>query len=268
MELVRILVAALLFPGVLTALALGVILRVLRGRGAPSLRGVARNRETLAALASIALAGLGLALLPWPQHPVTAPTAWLGAWALFELAFALLLLPALCAGTPSVVRAAVRALQMGAFARALLWAALATMLIDPTAWSPATALLRLIALAAALAALLPAVGWGPFSVDPNMTPEGSALGLPPATQALLAFAQDVRCAALLAAILVAGLPTQVGPPWLGLLQVLAGFVVVVLGLRRLDGYLPRITLRTALRFSWIVIAPLTVGAVLLATGLL
>ncbi len=266
MEIVQIIIAALLFPGILTALALGVILRVLRGRGGLLPRGLEANREGLAALASVVFAGLGLALLPWPGHPVGVQTAWLGAWALFELAFLLPLLPALLAGSPTVVRAAVRSAQMGVPARALLWAALAATLSDPLAWTPATFLLRLLALAAALLALLPAVGWGPFSTELNSTPAGTALGLPPATQTLLDSAQDVRCAALLAAVLVAGLPTQVGTVWLGLIQVLAGFVVVVLALRRCDGLLPRITLRTALRLCWIVVTPLTIGAVLLAAG--
>jgi hypothetical protein len=264
MDIVPIILAVLIFPGILTTLALGVILRVLRGRGAALPRGLERNREALAALASVLFAGAGLALMPWPGHPLRAATAWIGAWLWFELAFLVPLAPALFAGHPSVVRAAVRSVQMGVAARALLWGILAALLSDPLAWSPLTLPLHLIALLAALAALLPAIGWGPFSTEPNSTPAGSALGLPESTQTLLDSAQDVRSAALLAAVLVAALPTQIGMVWLGIVQVLAGFVVVVLVLRRLDGFFPRLTLRTALRFCWIVLAPLAAGVVLIA----
>jgi hypothetical protein len=262
MDIVRIVIAALIFPGLLTVLALGVVLRVLRGRGAALPRGLAGNREALAALTSSLFAGAGLALMPWPEHPAGATTTWLGAWVVFELAFLLPIVPALFAGAPNVVRAAVRTVQLGVAARALLWAILAAMLSDPLAWSPATLPLRLLALVAALAALLPGVGWGIFGNEPYITPDGVAAGLPTTTQLLLDVAQDVRAAALLAAVLVVALPTQVGASWLGLIQVLAGFIVVVLVLRRFEGYLPRLTLRTALRYCWIVVAPLAAGVVL------
>lgn len=264
MDIVPIIIAALLFPGLLTAVALGVIVRVLRGRGAVLPQRLERNREALAALASCLLAGLGLALLPWPGHPVAAATAWIGAWLFFELAFVLPICPALFAGAPAVARAAVRDLQLGVAARGLLWAMLAAGLSDPLAWSPLTLPLRILILIAALAAFLPAIGWGPFSTERNSTPAGSAAGLPETTQTLLDTAQDVRSAALLAAVLVATLPVQVGAPWLGIVQVLAGLAVVVLLLRRFDGFFPRVTLRTALRFNWLVLAPLAAGVALLA----
>lgn len=260
----RIMLAALVFPGLLSALALGVIVRVLRGRGAVWPRSLAGNREALAALASMLLAGGGLALMPWPGHPAGAATSWLGAWLLFELAFLFPILAVLPAGTPHVVRAAVREAQLGVAARGLLWAILTAGLSDPATWSPLVLPLRVLALFAALAAFLPAVGWGVFSTEQQVTPGGSGAGLPPATQTMLDIAQDVRAAALLAAVLVAALPTQVGAVWLGLVQVLAGFLVVVLLLRRFAGFFPRLPLRAALRYCWVVVAPLAAGVVLLA----
>lgn len=248
MELVPTLIAALIYPGLLTAVAAGALYGLLV-EGAPRLPrlGAARTREGAAALASALFAGLGLAALPWPLNPAGAATAWLWAWAGFELAFLLPLLPALAAGAPAVVRAAVREAQLGAVARAALWAALAAALAAHGDWRPATAPAHLLALAAALLALPAAIGWGPFAGEELVSPGGTQAGLPDDARALDAWARDVRAGALAAATLVAALPVAVGPPWLGVAMVAAGLVAGLLGLRRGAGRLPRLTLPAALR---------------------
>jgi hypothetical protein len=259
----QLLFAALIFPGIGTALALGLTLRVLRGRSHSLPRTIGSSREALLALLSIGLAGIGLALMPWPIGAI--PTLWIGAWLCFELAFLLPLLPALLHGDPQLARAAVRTAQLGSLARAIIWIALAATLSDPLVWSPLLLPFRLLALGVALVALLPAIGWGPFANASSVAPAGINAGLPESLRILLDNAQDVRSAALLAAILVAGLPTQIGSAWLGIGQVLAAFVVVVLIIQRLDGRFPHLTLTRALRFSGLMLTPLALIAVLLAT---
>jgi hypothetical protein len=250
-------IAALIYPGLLTALVAGALFGLLaeRQRGLPPL-GAARTREGFAALASALLAGLALAAMPWPLHPAGLGAAWLWAWAGFELAFLLPLLPPLAAGAPAVARAAIREAQLGALARAMLWAALAAALPIHGDWRPATVPAHLLALGAALLALPAAIGWGPFGSEESITPGGTQAGLPAATRALDSWARDVRAGALIAAALVALLPTSVGPPWLGLAMICAGFVAASVALRQLTGRLPRLTLPTALRFCTVWALPL------------
>ncbi|MEI7771633.1 MAG: hypothetical protein WCI67_16695, partial [Chloroflexales bacterium] len=128
-----IIIAGIIYPGLITTLALGLLYRWLVGgagdpRGAGGLGEALRSREGLAALAGVLAAALGLAAMPWPAHPVGASRAWLWAWSGIELAFLLPLVPALAAGAPQVVRAAARRAQIGAFGRALLWVALTASL--------------------------------------------------------------------------------------------------------------------------------------------
>ncbi|NJN18659.1 MAG: hypothetical protein HC822_21585 [Oscillochloris sp.] len=96
MDYPALILAALLYPGLLTALVFGLIYhRLLYGRlPVPTAAGLS-SREGMATFLSMLLAGGSLAALPWPYHPSAASDAWLWAWAGFELAFLLPLLPAL-----------------------------------------------------------------------------------------------------------------------------------------------------------------------------
>lgn len=264
MDISQIALAALLYPGLLTALAAGAIYGPLtRGRaGLPAGLGALGTREGLAAAGGALLAGLGLATLPWPLHPAEPGAAWLWTWAAFELAFLLPLLPALLAGAPAVVRAAVREAQLGALARAGLWAALGAALALHGSWVGAALAAHLLALAAALAAFPAAIGWGPFGPEERVTPGGTAAGLPEAARALEAWGRDARAGALLAAVLVAGLPTGVLPAPLGLALVAVGLALGALLLRSFAGRLPRLTLPDALRFCLVWPLPLAAAATL------
>ncbi len=257
MELLSAIIAAVLYPGLLTVVALGLAFGLL-ARGRPALPATAGlgSREGRAALASVVCAGLGLAATPWPLHPAGGGTAWFWAWAGFEVAFLLPLLPALAAGVPGVVRAGIREAQLGGLARAVLWAALGVALAAHGDWRPATATAHLLAAAAALLALPAALGQGPFGAEENVTPGGTTAGLPPEARVSDAWAREVRASALLAASLVALLPSAVAPTWLALAMVAAGFVAGALLLRRLDGRLPRLTLPAALQLQALWALPL------------
>lgn len=265
MNLPAILISALLYPGLLTALAAGALYRVVLrgGPGAPLGLAAAGSREGLMAAAGVALAGAGLACLPWPLHPVSPGAGWLWTWAAFELAFLLPLLPALASGVPALARAAIREAQLGVLARALIWAALAAALTLHSTWASAGALAtHLLALAAALAAFPPAVGWGPFAAEERVTPGGVTAGLGTAGRAFDSLARDLRAGALLAALLVAGLPAGALPPALGLSLALVGVALVAALLRNFEGRVPRMTLPAALRFCLTWPAPLSLAATL------
>lgn len=257
-------ISALLYPGLLTALAAGMAYRLLlRGRGGlPITIGALGSREGLAGMGGALLAGLGLATLPWPFHPAGGGDAWLLAWAAFELAFLLPLLPALMSGRPGVVRAAIREAQMGALARALIWGALGVALALHERWAGVALAAHLLALGAAGAALPAAVGWGPFGVEERVTPGGTGAGLSPAGQSIEAWARDLRAGALLAAVLVAGLPTGALPPALALAIITLGLALAAVLLGRFANHLPRLSLPSALRYCLVWSLPLALGAAL------
>jgi hypothetical protein len=264
-NLLLIIIALLLYPGLLTALAVGMLYRLLLRHGSGRLPAAAAlsTREGLAASSGVLLAGLGLALLPWPLHPGGDGATWLWAWAAFELAFLLPLLPALTAGAPAVVRAALREAQLGGLARALLWAALVAALMLHGQWEGSLALVaHLLSLGAALLAFPAAVGWGPFGPEEWLTPGGTAAGLDAAGQHLDAWAHDIRAGALLVALLVAALPLGALPPLVGLAVLLLGYLIAVLLLREFAGRLPRMNLPGALRFCLLWPLPLALAATL------
>ncbi|MFQ3661995.1 MAG: hypothetical protein SNJ69_06330 [Chloroflexaceae bacterium] len=257
MEWLALLTAAVIYPGLLTAIGLGALFGLLaRGRARWPTGGGFASREGLAALGSVPGAGLALAMLPWPLHPAGDAAAWPWVWAGFELAFLLPLTPALATGLPAVARAAIREAQMGVLARAVIWLALGPALAAHADWRLATAPGHVLALAAALLALPAATGWGPFGVEESITPGGTTAGLPDAARALDAWARDVRAGALLAAIVVAALPVAVSLPGLGLLMAGAGFASISLILRRLEGRVPRLSLPDALRLGLVWAVPL------------
>ncbi|MFV9506222.1 MAG: hypothetical protein AB4911_16860 [Oscillochloridaceae bacterium umkhey_bin13] len=259
MDLVRLLIVALLYPGLLTALGLGLLYHlVLRGRlERPTV--VRATRESLAQVGGVVAAVLGLACLPWPLSPV-AMAAWPIAWLAFELAFLLPLLPALISGTPSLARAAIRAAQLGLWARTLIWAALAVALMLAERWSGVALLVHLLALAAALVALPAALGWGPFGPETRITLEGLEAGLAQPERILARLSDDLRGGMLVAAVLVAGLPGAILPPVLGLGLVVVGVALAAALFRNFAGRIPRMTLSAGLRFCLTWSAPLVLVA--------
>ncbi|NNJ12842.1 hypothetical protein EKD04_021175 [Chloroflexales bacterium ZM16-3] len=262
MDILSIILAGLMYPGLITALALGLLYRLLLTGAAPRVRPGAAlgSREGLAALAGILSAAAGLAALPWPFHPAGAPRAWLWAWAGLELAFLLPLVPALASGVPKVARAAIRRAQIGVFGRTLLWAAMATGLTTHASWGLNALPAHLLALVATVIAFPIAIGWGPFDDEVSVTGAGVQAGLPPELRQIDDLARDVASGALLAAALLATLPTGVGPAWLATIMIVAGFTAATVAMRRLSGRLPRLSLPAILRLGWAYAAPLAAAA--------
>ncbi|EFO79387.1 hypothetical protein OSCT_2735 [Oscillochloris trichoides DG-6] len=262
MEQILVLMAGLVYPGLLLALVLGVIYRRLLGATAGSVRlaEALRSREGAACLVGLLAAGVGVAGLPWPYHPAQATHAWVWSWAALEVAFLVPLAPALATGVPKVVRSAARRAQIGVLGRAFLWLALGSALTIHDTWSMAALPAHLLALGAVVVAFPIAVGWGPFDDEISLGGAGLEAGLPPELRHLSTLARDVATAALLAITLVAVLPTGIVPPWLALIQILAAFIVVSLILRRMAGRLPRLPLLTSLRIGWAYAAPLAGAA--------
>ena len=129
----NIALALLLYPGLALALVLALLLAFLTERRlplgrVPGLRAL-RSLEGPAAAASMLLAAIALALLPWPYHP--APS-WpligqpIALWCALEGAFLLGQLPGLLAPAPLAARAAARELQMSMAGRCFVWLAVAS----------------------------------------------------------------------------------------------------------------------------------------------
>ncbi len=132
--------AVLVYPGLVLTHVLGLIFGWLSERQAPRLRlRIPRlNADNLAGVASILLAALALALLPWPLQPATGGL-WIGGplalWIAVEGAFLVPLLPGLLAPSPLAARAAVREAQIGAAGRFVLWLAVGTALWSGAGWA-------------------------------------------------------------------------------------------------------------------------------------
>lgn len=263
--------ALLLYPGLIFALLLGLLTDAVWQRRVrvPRLRLEVfwSSADGILAGASIVLAALALALLPWPWHPA-GTAAWVGSliliWVVLEGAFLAPLLPALLSGVPQTVRAAIREAQMAAAGRAVIWLASGVSAWSLVGWAVADLPIRLLAATAAAMALPVALGVGVFGEERSITPGGTDAGLPQAVADAARFARSVRGAVLLCVPVVLMLPPIL--PALQLLLALGVPAAVLFGLRRLDGVLPRLTLPAALRWCWWRAMPLALAA--LVYGLL
>jgi hypothetical protein len=258
--------AILLYPGLALALILALVFRWLaEGRAPrPRLQLPSLGADTVAGLASILLAALALALLPWPLHPV-ASGGWIGSplalWVVVEGAFLAPLLPGLLAPTALAARATAREAQIGAAGRFVFWLAIGALLWSDAGWTPAELPGRALAVLAGLLALPAAAGVGPFGAEHSLSAAGAEGGLDEAAADLLRFARTLRGAALLAALIVAALaPAALRPP-IALALSAALFLVFALLLRRATLALPRLTLPGALRWCWWRALPLAVGGI-------
>lgn len=267
-----------LYPGLLLTLALAFLYAGLSGDVRQSqgfVRGLLspggwNSAEGLLNQASILLAGAGLACLPWPLHPVgsVGMGGLILAWGGLEGAFLLAVIPGLLAGHPPVVRAAIREAQISLMGRVPLWMAIATGVIFVDNWSMVTAqgfsplAAHGLALVAAFFSLPIAIGWGPFAGEASITPGGLEQGLArPIAQAARS-ARTVRHAALLAATLVALLPLEPFGPWVGLLLLIATFVLASILLKKFERTLPRLSLPEILRMYWWRMFPLSMSVLI------
>jgi hypothetical protein len=260
--------AILLYPGLALAIVLAVIFRWLAEGRAPRVR--ARipplSADGLAGVASILLAALALALLPWPLH-LAAGWSWVGSpaalWGALEGAFLAPLLPGLLATAPLAARAAAREAQIGAAGRFVIWLAIGIALWLGAGWATTALPGRALAALAGLLALPAAIGVDPFGAERSLSAAGAEEGLDEATTDLLRFARTLRGAVLLAVLVVASLPGTGGAsfvrPPVALTLIAALFLVIALALRRVALALPRLTLPSALRWCWWRALPLAVA---------
>jgi hypothetical protein len=278
MMLSQALVAMLLYPGLVWTLILGVVYTLLTQQSGqvqrffPALLAPAawRSGEGLLCGISVLLVAVGMAFVPWPLHPmqVVHPARWLLVWGGLEGAFLLALLPALIAGPPFVVRAAIREAQIGVAGRTLLWLALASSFQLANDWNLIAAnghsplLVHVLAIVAAAFAFPVAVGWGPFGSETSITPGGTEQGLDQQTTHMARIARHVRMAGLLAVALVALLPLALVSPLVALGMLLGGFVLVSFILRRFSGVYPRMSLPHIFRMCWWRVVPPGVAAVI------
>src|SRR6266540_3025944 len=265
--MLNIAVSILLYPGLALALILALLLtglterRLALGRlpGAQALRSL----DGLAACASILLAAIALALLPWPYHPA-ADWSLVGQpivfWCALEGAFLLGQLPSLLAAAPLAARAAAREVQMNVAGRCVFWLAIGIALWGRAGW-----------------ALAAAIGVGPFGAERSLSAAGAEEGLDEGTAGLVRLARGVRGAVALAALVVASLPLALGAtipptlnandtaplrPWIILLLCVALFVLVSLLLRQVTLAMPRLTLPAALRWCWWRALPLALAGLI------
>jgi hypothetical protein len=256
--------AILLYPGLALALILALVFRWLGEGRAPRLRlrFPSLGADVIAALASILLATLALALLPWPLHP-TAAGGWIGSplalWVAVEGAFLAPLLPGLLAPTGLAAHAAAREGQIAVAGRFVVWLALGALLWSGAGWAPAELPGRALVVLAGLLALPAAAGVGPFGAERSLSTAGAEEGLDEAAADLLRFARTLRGATLLAALIVAAVGPAILRPPVALTLIGALFLVLALLLRRTALALPRLTLPSALRWCWWRALPLAVG---------
>ncbi len=260
--MMNILVALLIYPGILTVVTSGMLLAFAGGVPFPRrfmFAGGYRTSRGIAILISLALLIFAVALLPVPFHPMLGrwPVGmFLLVWSLIEVACLIPLLPGFFSRLPLVVRAASRAAQLGIAGRAVFWiAAVAGML---TGSSMIELPGRILALIAGLMALPAAAGLAIFGPEQSMAPSGASGELDEATQALLPFIRNIQ-----AAVFVLVLAASIIPPaWLSGPQAFAG-VGCLIGLVLLVGFVltqlvgrPRLTLPMGLHWCWRRVLPL------------
>lgn len=260
----------LVFPGLLFVLVLGIGLHAMI-HGVPRLNGVRLPRigfESTVALASILLAALGSALLPWPGRPVggigplNGPIAALLA---IQGAFLLALLPGLLNANALTNRATIREAQIGTAGQVVLWVVLGTLLWQNGPWVVAQVPGRLLLAAAGILAVPAAIGVGPFAADRTLALSAAEYGLDKATAGFVQLARSVRGGVVLGAALLVLVPQGQVRPALAFVIWAALVLVVALVLRRLNGRTPRLALPNALRWCWWRALPLAaVGLIYLA----
>jgi hypothetical protein len=280
--MLNIAVSILLYPGLALALVLALLLAFLTERRIVLVRlpgmWALRSLDGLAAGASMLLAAIALALLPWPYHP--AP-GWslvghpIAIWCALEGAFLLGQLPGLLAPEPLAARAAARELQISVAGRCVFWLAVGSALWSGAGWSLVALPGRLLAGFAGLLALPAATGIGPFGEERSLSAAGAEEGLDEATAGLVRLARGVRGAAALAVLVVASAPlgsaippalaanaTAPAEPWIVLLLIIALFIVIALLFRQVTLAMPRLTLPVALRWCWWRALPLALAGLI------
>lgn len=273
--LLQQLIAALLYPGMLTTmlLTLAVIgITQLRAPGGGLSRGflAALQGKTSLNLALAALLALiAPAFLPWAGSPLATPRLgqlWL-AWALLETSFILALMPGLQSLAASSVRAAMREAQLSSAGRIVLWLALGVALWTGDNWQWNIVPARVLALIAAAMALPVALGWGSFAHDWSLTPGGPEAELNRASAELAQWGRAIRATVLLTLIPLLGFPITAGLHWSLHVALTIATTLALAGVGRyINGSTVRQPLNESLRWCYTRALPLALlsGIVLVA----
>jgi len=263
------LLAYLVFPGLLWAVAVAALISGALGRTARlgnalrGLGGALRGNTSTIQLASAVLALVALALLPWPVPPGTAtPSSDLWRiWALAEASFLVALLPGLVSPSPAAGRATVRVAQLGVVGRAALWAAVAVALAGRGEGWPGL-LPLLLGAVAALLALPVAANWQPFGGEGGLGLGDAAAQLPAGAADLARLAADLRSALLVALLAVSFVQAPQLSWWQQLgLKLWLALAVALLG-RGLRGTAVHRSVPEALRYCWLAVLPAAALAIL------
>ncbi len=263
---------ALVYPGLLTALLLGLVVgRVLEGpaSGGRAIRGLI---DVIAGRASLAYAGatvlllLALIRLPWPNLSSEArgpAEPWL-LWGLVEASVIMVALRGLASSAPVASRTATRDAQLGVSGRLVIWiaAAVALNVRDTPGLAGGYRLDVALGLAAlgVLLALPAAAGWPPLGYEPfgNTGRDGT---LSAEDAALVQWARRLLSVFWLALFVTVFIPLPQLPWWAELpmrLAVIAGLASIGRGLH---GRFVNRTLPAALRWCWWIALPCVMAAV-------
>ncbi len=260
-----VVLAALVYPGLITVVVLVAITALLGGER-PVLRLVIQPAprpgfDALVNMASIVMAIAAMIVAPWPLHPAQGDSVVGDLLVLFFCIEAAALMPILAGmitRSPLATRAASRTLQLGVAGRAVIWLAIGATAIGvgdgPEYWI-ARALLAI----ASVLALPAALGVGPFAVERGLTPAGMEEGLSAGEAERARLARLTRNAALIGVTLVYLVPQDT--PIISIGVIIGCFLMLTVIFSRL-GTLPRFPLPAGLRWCWFVAAPPAVFATL------
>lgn len=261
--IVTTLFQVLVYPGLLWAGALALLLIAALGRSARGQNAIRRGLSALRGDGSLphalsaVFALIALALLPWPASPWAATPnqdLW-RLWAFIEGSFLVALLPGLLSSLPTMHRSATREAQIGVSGRAALWFAV----LVGYAWTGDDLVdlaPLLLGAVAALFALPAAAGWQPFGDESGLGSGGADAHLPSADVGLARWARDLRSVLLIALIASVFVSAPQLPWWQQLaLKVWLALAVALVGRGMRGGTVHR-TLGGALRYCWLLVLPL------------
>ena len=266
--------STLVYPGLLTALLLSVLVgRLLGGpasggRALGGLPAALAGRRSFPLAASALLVLAALILLPWPRPgalPPPAPADLLLLWALIEGSSILLVVPFFSSSSPAASRVATREAQLNLSGRIVIWiAAWVALSAGVSATYPAALLLATLAVLLALPA---AAGRPPFSYENSGAAPVMPLGAGTLTDedaALLQWGRRLLSVFWLALLATIFVPLPGLAWWADAAMRIAILVALASAARGLRGLQVSRTLPAALRWCWWVALPCALLAVALA----
>lgn len=266
----NLIIAMLVFPGVLTTLVLTLLVAKVAGMNVPGgglSRGIIATfmgrGSFLLALGAI-LPMLAAGFLPWAASPLPnpSPSQFWTVWALLEMSYFAAVLPSLMGLSATSVRYAMRELQLAAAGRLMVWAAIVVSMWAG-AWTAQTLPAHVLAIGAALVVLPVAVGWGAFAPDTSLSPAGAEIDFSRHDAQLAQWGRAIRATVLVVTVAVFTLPKLPNVHWgMNVLVVIVTTLLIALMGRTLNGTTVRRTLPDALNWCFTRSLPITLLAVI------